>query len=1161
MRGLKNEAKVEEWLQHCRTNDIFVASAQETWQLGTAQYENSEWLLLSHGSKTKLSNRGSLGLMFALSPAARKAWKDAGSEVTDYGLRIMAIRLKLMDDKGKHITIKLVNAYAPTSASTEEDIDGFYDQLNLASQTSESEILILHGDFNASLGTRLPSSLGCEDQVRGTWGIKHQNKRGLMLHSWLAQASLCSATSFFRHKGKRTSTTWINPSNNKEYQNDYFFVKRRDLKRVINAHVAPHIGVYSDHTAVIMSMRVARNCKKKQSSEVPKKTFIDRSKLRKDKDALQLYCDIVNSSWNMSSADKYNKFTALKDAIKEADEKCCTSERKGQPNWFQAECIMPLVKARNEAQAKFNLEVRKARRDDPRVVEAKARLCKARSAVHKAVDAAKKDWLKGHLDSINAGPGRGCKAYWEAIKTLKKGLGNTKPAVVIKMQKSDGSQCTTDKESAKVFEAHFVKLYNTTPLEVPFEQEMVDKIAQRTIRPELGAPPSRETIVRHVKATKIGKAPGENGIPAEVYKALITDDGTLGILEEIVTDFWASEEAHEDWLTGRLKVLPKKGNLKDPNNWRGIMLLDIGAKIVASIISERLQDLLEEVGMECQNGFSRLRGCADAGYTLKAALQKLREHQQDSWVVFVDLAKAFDTVNRKALFQILRKFGVPKKLASLIEQLHTGVTVKLTVGDADVTFPAEIGVKQGDNMAPILFLFYMQAATEAMERDWPVHKPQFKTKMDGILTGRRFTTRGLIFDFWASLYADDGGFLFESRKDLGLGCNCIFATLRAFGLQMHVKGKTEAMYIPAQLSSYSTADRSNLEVSDPSGGVVGFVPFTDVFRYLGTHIHYSLSDEYEVKHRIAAASAAFGALSSMLCSRRTEYTRRGQIYKTLVLPILAYGSEYWAYTQALAHKIQSFHNKCVRRMCRVTLKHTHKHRITASSLEERLGLRDIQTMLDDHRLRWIGHVARMPQQRLPRRMLTAWVAKKRPVGRPRQATAHCYLDTLRRADAGTKWVAHAQHRDEWRERCSNVRPRFEQRGKRKPKIGKDGQEERCTNCGLPGYDESKLGPLAICDDEHCTHVFHARCIGTLSVVPRVTRLSDLPDPWYCPRCTLADMSEKRARPAQPPPPPTAPAHPTQLPPAPIAPTAAPFTIGAPGVRRSSRLAGRPPASS
>ena len=117
-----------------------------------------------------------------------------------------------------------------------------------------------------------------------------------------------------------------------------------------------------------------------------------------------------------------------------------------------------------------------------------------------------------------------------------------------------------------------------------------------------------------------------------------------------------------------------------------------------------------------------------------------------------------------------------------------------------------------------------------------------------------------------------------------------------------------------------------------------------------------------------------------------------------------------------------------------------------------------------------------------------------------------------------------------------------------------------TNCGLPGYDESKLGPLAICDDEHCTHVFHARCIGTLSVVPRVTRLSDLPDPWYCPRCTLADMSEKRARPAQPPPPPTAPAHPTQLPPAPIAPTAAPFTIGAPGVRRSSRLAGRPPAS-
>ena len=66
---------------------------------------------------------------------------------------------------------------------------------------------------------------------------------------------------------------------------------------------------------------------------------------------------------------------------------------------------------------------------------------------------------------------------------------------------------------------------------------------------------------------------------------------------------------------------------------------------------------------------------------------------------------------------------------------------------------------------------------------------------------------------------------------------------------MHVQGKTEAMYIPHQLSAYDTADTSNIPVAS------GFVPFSLVFRYLGANIHHSLSDEYDVLHRIASAGA------------------------------------------------------------------------------------------------------------------------------------------------------------------------------------------------------------------------------------------------------------------------------------------------------------------
>jgi len=79
---------------------------------------------------------------------------------------------------------------------------------------------------------------------------------------------------------------------------------------------------------------------------------------------------------------------------------------------------------------------------------------------------------------------------------------------------------------------------------------------------------------------------------------------------------------YAEWLVGRLKVLPKKGDLSNPNNWRGIMLLDAAGKITSSIISERLQKVLAREGAEAQCGFTVGRGCSDGSFALRMALQK-----------------------------------------------------------------------------------------------------------------------------------------------------------------------------------------------------------------------------------------------------------------------------------------------------------------------------------------------------------------------------------------------------------------------------------------------------------------------------------------------------------------------------------------------------------
>ena len=123
-----------------------------------------------------------------------------------------------------------------------------------------------------------------------------------------------------------------------------------------------------------------------------------------------------------------------------------------------------------------------------------------------------------------------------------------------------------------------------------------------------------------------------------------------------------------EWERGLLTILAKKGDLSLPENYRGSVLLEAAYKIVASsILHQRLLPIEEGLSdHEAQCGFRPGRGCSDGVFTVKMALRKRREHGLESWVVFIDLVKAFDRVPRELLWDILLKFGVPPKPIRLL---------------------------------------------------------------------------------------------------------------------------------------------------------------------------------------------------------------------------------------------------------------------------------------------------------------------------------------------------------------------------------------------------------------------------------------------------------------------------------------------------------------
>ena len=90
---------------------------------------------------------------------------------------------------------------------------------------------------------------------------------------------------------------------------------------------------------------------------------------------------------------------------------------------------------------------------------------------------------------------------------------------------------------------------------------------------------------RAIRTLKNGKVAGPNGIPAEALKADI--DTATDILHNLFAKIWDEEKVPADLREGLVLKLPKKGDLRDCSNYRGIMLLSVPGKVLNRVILDR----------------------------------------------------------------------------------------------------------------------------------------------------------------------------------------------------------------------------------------------------------------------------------------------------------------------------------------------------------------------------------------------------------------------------------------------------------------------------------------------------------------------------------------------------------------------------------------------
>ena len=829
----------------------------------------------------------------------------------------------------------VVSVYAPTEAAPQTHKTRFYEDLReTLLMRQPGDITIIAGDLNAALGPLQPAEIG---SVGGSCSLKYANNseqtvvqrsaNGQALIDWCAMNRMWLASTAFRHKRVHTATFRPNTGTAMR-QIDHLMIDKRWRSSVTN--VRSHWGTHraSYHALVVASIVLRFVSPQRTIRHI--KSNVQRLRSPEIRDA---YAEkVIETLPNIAETDGTTAWSNLQRTMTQAAQQVCGIVKGQRVQSYMSERTIGLITNRRNV---------------------KRSTAQWRQLCTDIKNSAKEDrnlhWAEKTREIREAADVNDMHKLFDLCSRL---CGRrTKSTIDGHIMSSDGTIICDSNDKMSAWRNHFQQQFNAPPATRP-----LDAVAGMNCTVD-ASPPTKEELCLAVKKLKIRKAPGPDDIASEMWRA--APPIVIEHLKSICAWVWKEGRVPAQWGSSICVPIFKKGNKQQCANYRGISLLCSVTKIIETVIGNRLHEWRERVAREQQAGFRSGRGCADHIFTLQQLLQTRNAFKQPTAVAFLDIKGAFDSVDRLQLWTALEKIGIPDPLTAVLKALYEVQETTIRVyNELSPPFTPKSGVWQGAVLSPTLFAITMDVICSETCRLVPE-------------CGIKMTAKNGTLDSFDSLeFADDIAVMADDEQKLQSFLNHIIVAAERFGLRF---------------APQKCAVMCNNWPNEPNITMNGVqIPRVDAFKYLGVRFTPTGSTDEEVGRRLQLAAAAFSSMGKIWYNQNIDRRIRVMLYEACVRSVLLYGCHAWTLKSTIIQKIRAFDNTRLRRIMNVWWHEMRTNRsVQTAAFKERVATHgDIETIVKRRQLRWIGHVLRMPPDRLPRRAMMCYAANewKRPPG-------------------------------------------------------------------------------------------------------------------------------------------------------------------------------------